>query len=201
VNQPSGPPRFKVGDTQLVDASQLSDAANTPGSYLTTLGPQLSPGSPAICPGDSGGPMYRTGTNLVVGVNDVVVFGGAQGTPFGSFDARLDKASRFDVYDWLAGLIAQPIPSPCDGICSSPTLFTSEYFSSENLGTSARCFETTAPLISGNCGGFVAPRSLSINGTTALCNGTNWTLPAPHNGGYCLSAPAGQNSWAWFSTF
>lgn len=201
VGQPSGPPRLKVGDSHVADPFLLSNLTNTPGAYVTTLGPALSPGSPGICPGDSGGPLYRTGTNLVVGVNAVVSFGGPQGTPFGAWHTRVDRASRANIFSWLTTLISQAVPQPCDGICSTPTTITSQYFSSENLGTGARCFEGTAQILSGNCGGFVSPRTLSINGTTMTCNGQNWTLPAKHNGGYCFQATAGQNFWAWFTTF
>jgi len=52
----------------------------------------------------------------------------------------------------------------------------------------------------GNCGNFVNPRTLSVNGTTMTCNGGNWSsLPAARNGGYCISATSGNYAWGYFS--
>lgn len=201
VGQPSGPSRLKVGDTHAVDPLSLSDAPSIPGAYVTSFGPALDPSSPGLCPGDSGGPLFRTGTNHVVGINALVSFSGDQGTPVGNWHTRLDQQSRYDIYGWLTGLIGQPVGTPCTNLCASPTTFSTQYFSTGNLGTAARCFETTAPLVSGNCGGFASPRTLSINGTTMTCNGQNWTLPAKRNAGYCFQATAGDNFWAYFSTF
>jgi hypothetical protein len=200
VGQPSGPARLKVGDTHSIDPFLLSDAASIPGSFTTTYGPGVDASAPGLCPGDSGGPLFRTGTNKVIGINALVSFGGDQGTPFGNWFTRLDQQSRYNVNAWLTALLSQPVPLPCTDICQSPTSFP-QYYSSQNLGTTARCFETTASLVSGNCGGFVSPRTLAINGTTMTCNGQNWTLPPKRNGGYCVKVTAGQNTWAQFSTF
>ena len=200
VGQPSGPSRFKVGDTHTVNPSDLNDAASIPGGFNTTKGPELDPTSPGLCPGDSGGPLFRAGTNKVIGINALVSFNGSTGNPVGNWHTRLDTQSRYDVWTFLNSIINASGTTPCAGICGSPTQI-SQSFSSGNLGSDARCFETTANLASGNCGGFVSPRSLSINGTTMACNGQNWTLPAKRNGGYCLAASAGQNSWAWLTTW
>jgi hypothetical protein len=201
VGQPSGPARLKVGDTHSVDPSEVTDGVNTPAAYVTTLGPALDPASPGLCPGDSGGPLYRTGTNLVVGVNALVSYGGPTGTPYGNWHTRLDTASRYDVYSWLTGLITGEIQKPCTGLCAAPTVMSSAQYASGNLGTQARCFETTAPIYSGVCGGLAGSRTLSVNGTEMACNYSNWTLPAKRNGGYCISVTAGDNAWGWFSTW
>ena len=156
--------------------------------------------APGPCRSDSGGPLFRTGTNLVVGINALVSFNGTTGNPVGNWFTRLDDQSRYDVHGWVTGLISGGT-TPCAGICSPATVFSSQWFSSGNLGTSARCYEPTANLTSGNCGGFVSPRSLQVNGTTLSCSGSNWTLPAKRNGGYCVSVSAGQNAWAWFQTW
>jgi hypothetical protein len=59
-----------------------------------------------------------------------------------------------------------------------------------------------ANLGGGNCGNFVSPRTLSINGTVMSCTGGNWpSLPAKRNGGYCVQTTAGDNAWAYFATF
>lgn len=201
VGQPSGPSRFKVGDTHSIDPFLISDATSIPASFSTTYGPGVDASAPGLCPGDSGGPLFRTGTNKVIGINALVSFGGEQGTPIGNWFTRLDQQSRYNVYGWITALINQPIPTPCTDICQSPTTFSTQYYSSQNLGTTARCYETTANLVSGSCSGFANPRTLAINSTTMSCNGQNWSLPPKRNGGYCFKVSAGQNSWAQFSTF
>lgn len=201
VGQPSGPARLKVGDTQSIDPLNLSDATSILSSYTTTYGPGVDTSAPGLCPGDSGGPLFRTGTNKVVGINALVSFNGDTGMPIGNWFTRLDQQSRYDIHGWVTGLINQVGQSPCSDICPSPTIFTTQYYSASNMGTLARCYETTANLVSGNCGGFANPRTLAINGTTMSCNGQNWTLPAKRNGGYCFKVSAGENPWAYFSTF
>jgi secreted trypsin-like serine protease len=201
VGKPSGPARLKVGDTQAVDPLTLSGATSIPGTYSTTNGPGIDASAPGLCPGDSGGPLFRTGTNKVIGINALVTYNVATGTPFGNWFTRLDQQSRYDVYGWVTGLINGAAVGPCADICQAPTVFTTQYYSSANIGTTARCYETTANLVSGNCGGFADPRTLAINGTTMSCNGQNWTLPAKRNGGYCVKVSAGENPWAYFTTF
>jgi hypothetical protein len=54
----------------------------------------------------------------------------------------------------------------------------------------------------GNCGNFVSPRTLSINGTTESCTGANWSsVPAKRNGGYCIQTTTGNNAWAYFTAW
>ncbi|WP_437314944.1 trypsin-like serine protease [Sorangium sp. So ce385] len=197
--QPEPPPRFKVGDSETVSPLSLDPAATIPGSYTTTEGPVLSPGAPALCPGDSGGPLFRTGTNQVVGINALV--SGNDDGEIGNWFTRLDSESRYDVYSWLQGLIGAPISTPCSSICSNPTQITSASYSSGNLGTGERCFESTANPVAVNCGGFAASRTFEVNGTALSCSGQGVTLPAKRNGGYCFHASAGANSWAWFTTW
>ena len=200
VNQPSGPARLKVGDTHTVDPLTLSDAPSIPLGYNTTFGPGNDPSAPGLCPGDSGGPLFRTGTNLVVGINSLLTYGGDMGTVFGNWFTRLDQGSRYDVYHWLTNLMSSE-PTPCAGICAGAIAFSDQFFASGNLGTGASCYETAAPLTSGNCGAFVSPRSLSINGRAMVCNGSNLTLPPKRNGGYCFNVTAGNQPWAWFHTW
>ena len=92
---------------------------------------------------------------------------------------------------------------PCAGLCNGPTIFTvNGSFQSGNLGTGAVCYQTTSVVHGGNCGNFVSPRTLSVNGTTEPCTGQNWsTVPAPRNGGYCIQTTAGNQSWAYFTAF
>jgi len=103
-------------------------------------------------------------------------------------------------------IYAQPQTSsqrPCAGYCTNPTTFNgATTFQSGNLGTAATCHETTVPIRGGNCGNFVSPRKLSINGVAMNCNWANWSsLPPAKNGGYCVYTTSGNNSWAAFSTW
>jgi hypothetical protein len=92
--------------------------------------------------------------------------------------------------------------TPCTGICTSPIVYTGPSLQSGNLGTAAVCYQTTANLAGGNCGNFVSPRALTVNGTTMPCNGGNWaSLPAKRNGGYCISVTAGNQPWSYITTW
>jgi hypothetical protein len=78
-------------------------------------------------------------------------------------------------------------------------VFAGPNFQSNNLGTAARCFETTANLSGGNCSNMTG-RTLTINaGTAQNCGG--WTLPAKRNNGYCIQVTAGGVDWASFATW
>ncbi|HYQ18554.1 MAG TPA: trypsin-like serine protease, partial [Polyangiaceae bacterium] len=72
VGQPSGPSRLKVGDTHSINPLSLSDATSIAPAFVTTYGPGGDSSSPGLCPGDSGGPLFRTGTNKVIGINALV---------------------------------------------------------------------------------------------------------------------------------
>jgi len=79
-------------------------------------------------------------------------------------------------------------------------VYNTSNFQSGNLGTNATCHQTTATLNGGNCGNFVSPRTLSVNGTVMSCNNGNWSsLPAKVNGGYCIQATPGQFSYAYMT--
>jgi len=74
-------------------------------------------------------------------------------------------------------------------------------YSSGNLGTGAACFQTKEPIAGGNCGNFVSPRALRVNGVVEPCDtGGNWTsLPASRNGGDCVQVTAGDQPWAYLT--
>jgi hypothetical protein len=41
-----------------------------------------------------------------------------------------------------------------------------------------------------------------VNGKQMTCNNGNWSaLPAKVNGGYCITTTAGNQAWAYFSTW
>ena len=92
---------------------------------------------------------------------------------------------------------------PCANLCSNPVNITvSGSYQSGNLGTGAVCFQTTSVVHGGNCGNFVSPRTLKVNGTTESCTGGNWSsLPAARNGGYCVQTTSGNQPWAFFTLF
>jgi hypothetical protein len=203
VDQPTGPARFKVGDTSTVSPSLVwdpSDAPSIAGGYVTTFGPLLDPAAPGLCPGDSGGPLFRTGTNKVIGINALLSHDDS-GLSYGNWFTRLDQQSRYNVFAWITNLINQPVPTPCSSICGPPTSFSTSSFSASYIGTGAKCYETYANLTSGNCGGFASGRTLSVNNATMACNGQNWALPPERNQGYCIKVTSGQNAWAWLTTW
>lgn len=92
---------------------------------------------------------------------------------------------------------------PCTGLCTNPTTFTiNGSYQSGNLGTGAVCRQTNSNMNSGNCGNFVSPRTLKVNGTTEPCTGVNWSvMPAKRNGGYCIQTTTGNQAWAYFTTW
>jgi len=91
--------------------------------------------------------------------------------------------------------------TPCSGFCTNPVTFNGA-LQSGNLGSTATCHQTTAPINGGNCGNFVSPRALFVNGTQMTCNNQNWSsIPAKVNGGYCVYTTAGNQPWAYFTTW
>jgi len=63
---------------------------------------ELTPG-----PRDSGGALYRTGTNRVVGVNASYTFLPASNVPVTNWHTRLDGDARWGVASWLAAFGAR----------------------------------------------------------------------------------------------
>jgi hypothetical protein len=90
---------------------------------------------------------------------------------------------------------------PCAGLCANPTV-VSPNTSSGDLGTSATCHSVAGSTVSFLCGNFASPRTLTVNGGTPVdCSGASYTLPAARNGGWCMQASAGNQSYAYFSTY
>lgn len=99
---------------------------------------------------------------------------------------------------------------PCAGLCANPIAppgATPTSVPSTNQGVGATCYEVIGNFQGGNCGNFMAPRTLSINGVVvptcgATTSGGNFNLPATRiNGGYCFQATAGEFSYAYFGLF
>ncbi len=93
--------------------------------------------------------------------------------------------------------------TPCSGLCSNPKKFSwVGSYQSGNIGTGAVCLETTQVVHGGNCGNFVSPRTLRVNGELRPCNNLNWaTIPPARNGGYCIQTTAGNHPWAFITTW
>ena len=70
------------------------------------------PRDPSICPGDSGGPVYRKGTSVIVGINSTTIPPNDKAPAFNWF-TRLDGGARFGVAAWLESL-GVAMTSPCD---------------------------------------------------------------------------------------
>jgi secreted trypsin-like serine protease len=100
-------------DRALHEGSAVK-AADQPifsGSYAMTAGPGAAGKGAGICPGDSGGPLYRRaagGGVAIVGVNSNYTFkpeaGDAKGLPVTNWHTRLDDESRHGIAKWLGGL-------------------------------------------------------------------------------------------------
>ena len=96
----------------LHDGSPVAetDLANLSANYAMTDGPGRSKASSGLCPGDSGGPLYRArgGRLSIVGVNSNYTFApedsDAKGLPVTNWHTRLDNGSSHHVAIWLKGL-------------------------------------------------------------------------------------------------
>lgn len=93
-----------VHDGSPVDAASLPQASAI---YAMTPGPARAKAESGLCPGDSGGPLYRKreGALFVVGVNaNYTLRPGEedlQGIPVTNWHTRLDDRSRHGVAAWL----------------------------------------------------------------------------------------------------
>lgn len=87
-------------------------------SYVITPGGGRSVAEASLCPGDSGGPVYRNEgiEKTIVGVNAYYSFKSAADDPAGvsvtNWHTRLDSESRFEVGKWLKGLGVRVLTSP-----------------------------------------------------------------------------------------
>jgi hypothetical protein len=112
--------RQKVQRTSTIDWSHLGEYGRpkpTPqeldvlaAKYFLTPGQSLDPKEASLCPGDSGGPVYREDTAgpVIVGVNSFYSFPPEASDPNGisntNWHARVDNGSEDKVGAWLADL-------------------------------------------------------------------------------------------------
>lgn len=135
---------LKAGVVQLLPAqatihsgSQVTpeNVSHVAGHDLITPGPAWTTPGPGLCPGDSGGPLYRAkgGGATIVGVNGSYTFSGVGGgLPVTNWHTRLDTATARNVGAWLkavgattcagatcptrvpAAALAGPAPTPAE---------------------------------------------------------------------------------------
>jgi hypothetical protein len=72
-----------------------------------------------LCPGDSGGALYREGTNRVVGVNASYTFLPDSNVPVTNWHTRLDGDARWGVASWLESFGAH-LTRPCTSATCRP---------------------------------------------------------------------------------
>lgn len=173
---PKGGARLKLQKTIALAAKTLShDGAFIPPSqtkavysgYLVTPGKSMQAKAASLCPGDSGGPVYRDdgSGDLVVGINAYYSFLPASKDPkrisYSNWHTRVDARSRWRIGEWLAGLGASVATSPGnDGPIEGPggeppavhpcgTLFIDEVSTS---GSASARDEYVELVNVGNCG-------------------------------------------------
>lgn len=84
------------------------------GNYSLTAGPGRSLGNGGLCPGDSGGPLFRAAPEglVLVGINANYTFLpeeiDAIGLSMTNFHTRVDAKSRHGVYEWIASVAKLP---------------------------------------------------------------------------------------------
>jgi secreted trypsin-like serine protease len=113
--------RLKFSETSVISPTATvhvgspiarPDVPTVAASYTVTGGPGLVRAKAGLCPGDSGGPVYRwRGSQLVVvGVNSTYTFAPDDliGMPVTNFHTRLDDQSKHFVARWLRANGAMP---------------------------------------------------------------------------------------------
>jgi hypothetical protein len=87
---------------------------------------------------------------------------------------------------------------PCAGICTSPTVLTSQSGGGMNMPAGA-CFSTTFTIQGAEC---TNSTGFTVNGKAVTsCGGTAITLPAKVNGGYCFQFGTSDPTYAAFTTY
>lgn len=114
--------------------------SSTASSYFFTPGTGVANGA-GLCPGDSGGPVYRevNGQLRTVGVNAYYSFDPGGVVPRFNWLTRLDTNTRHGTAAWLADVIAGRCGTFTD-ICSSP--FREDIIYIQERGITNGCAET-----------------------------------------------------------
>lgn len=180
VGQPSNVgPRMKLQAVAAQTSSALlhpgsyistaSDAADVAASYVITPGFLNDPTAASLCPGDSGGPLYRESSTelLTTGINAYYTFEDGNGVSQTNWHTRVDGSSRYSVLSWLRSLGVTVKNAPGEPI----TLQAEDYLpGGQNVGYS----DTDVA----NTGGLYRPSErVDIQATTDTGGGYNvgWT--------------------------
>lgn len=113
VNAATAPRRLKFAMADAIHATEdLSGAARR--SYFETAG-QGSGGAASLCPGDSGGPVFRAGTGArIVGINAYYTFADQTGVSSTNLHTRIG-GSAHEVAQWLHRVTRLRAPA-CEGL-------------------------------------------------------------------------------------
>jgi hypothetical protein len=131
VNGPSdGLLRYRETVTSSVDvaihqgsslgSSNSAGKQTVEANYVITPGPQqavVGANSAGLCPGDSGGALYRKGRNVVVGVNASYTFLPNGDRPVTNWHARVDGKSRWGTARWLEQMGAKLTSACTEATC------------------------------------------------------------------------------------
>jgi hypothetical protein len=113
---------FHPGSHMNQIGDRVSVATAYASSYFATPGPDWEAGSPGLCPGDSGGPVYRADAkNVIVGVNATYTFKNFRANrplPTTNGHTRLDGTSRWTVGKWLESLGVETVRSCTTRSCT-----------------------------------------------------------------------------------
>jgi V8-like Glu-specific endopeptidase len=107
-------PAAAKGDFWLPANSKGVDFDKLAARYLFTAGKAMDADAVSLCPGDSGGPVFRkhNGVNHLAGVNayyTVRSFSG--GVAYSNWHTRVDRQSAGDVHTWIRSLLDKPYGS------------------------------------------------------------------------------------------
>ncbi|NOU30918.1 MAG: trypsin-like serine protease [Polyangiaceae bacterium] len=135
VNVANADGKLRFRNTRAVDvtatvhagglaATETTALETVRSSYAITPGPRQATSEPVpnagLCPGDSGGPLFRAGTNRVVGVNASYTFLPSERLPVTNWHARVDGDARWGVAAWLKALGANMRGTCTASTCRAP---------------------------------------------------------------------------------
>jgi hypothetical protein len=161
LNDPSAPRRLKYAMTEAIDASSsLNGFAQR--AYFETGGVE-SEGAASLCPGDSGGPVFRAGSGArIVGINAYYTFGDESGISETNLHTRIGGGTHaVDV--WLERVLHPGAPR-CEGLLTleAPNMSAFPHVKFE----SAAAFVRASCVVSGS-----APTAAAIASEAARMEG------------------------------
>lgn len=103
---------FTRGPVSEIAADADTDAGD---ADADAAAPELQAG---LCPGDSGGALYRKGANVVVGVNASYTFLPNGRIPVTNWHARVDREARWGTALWLESMGVRMTGNCTEGACT-----------------------------------------------------------------------------------